>query len=146
MNIRIMHTSDYESVYQLWMSCKGMGLNDLDDSKEGIEKFLNRNPETCFVAEEGQSVIGAVIAGNDGRRGYIYHTAVSPAHRRRGIATKLTDNVISAFRKIGINKIALVVFSRNADGNAFWEKIGFSSRDDLVYRNKAIAEMTRIDT
>ncbi|MBR2520559.1 MAG: GNAT family N-acetyltransferase [Oscillospiraceae bacterium] len=146
MNIRIMHTSDYESVYQLWMSCKGMGLNDLDDSKEGIEKFLNRNPETCFVAEEGQSVIGADIAGNDGRRGYIYHTAVSPAHRRRGIATKLTDNVISAFRKIGINKIALVVFSRNADGNAFWEKIGFSSRDDLVYRNKAIAEMTRIDT
>ncbi len=146
MNVRIMHTSDYESVYQLWMSCKGMGLNDLDDSKEGIEKFLNRNPETCFVAEEGQSVIGAVIAGNDGRRGYIYHTAVSPAHRRRGIATKLTDNAISAFRKIGINKIALVVFSRNADGNAFWEKIGFSSRDDLVYRNKAIAEMTRIDT
>ena len=146
MSIRIMRPSDYESVYQLWTSCRGMGLNDLDDSKESIEKFLNRNPETCFVAEEGQSVIGAVIAGNDGRRGYIYHAAVSPAHRRRGVATKLIDSVISAFGRLGVNKVALVVFSANADGNAFWEKIGFSSREDLVYRNRAIAEMTRTDT
>ena len=52
MKIRKMVIEDYEKVYQLWMSCAGMGLNNLDDSKEGIEKFLRRNPDTCFVAED----------------------------------------------------------------------------------------------
>lgn len=69
MAIRIMTIDDYEDVYKLWMSCKGMGLNDLDDSKEGIEKFLCRNPETCFVAEENAETVGVILAGNDGRRG-----------------------------------------------------------------------------
>ena len=68
MNVRLMTINDYEIVYELWLSCAGMGLNNLDDSKEGIERFLNRNPETCFVAETEQRIIGVIIAGNDGRR------------------------------------------------------------------------------
>ena len=146
MKIRIMHISDYEQVYQLWLSCAGMGLNHLDDSKEGIERFLNRNPETCFVAETEQTIVGVMIAGNDGRRGYIYHTAVHPDYRHQGIATRLVDRVMEALKASGINKTALVVFAKNAEGNAFWEKNGFTVRDDLVYRNKAINEMIRIDT
>ncbi|MBE6854076.1 MAG: GNAT family N-acetyltransferase [Ruminococcus sp.] len=146
MNIRIMHISDYEQVYQLWLSCAGMGLNHLDDSKEGIERFLNRNPETCFVAETEQTIVGVMIAGNDGRRGYIYHTAVHPDYRHQGIATRLVDRVMEALKASGINKTALVVFAKNAEGNAFWEKNGFTVRDDLVYRNKTINEMIRIDT
>ena len=141
-----MNISDYEKVYQLWLSCTGMGLNNLDDSKEGIERFLNRNPETCFVAEDDDKIIGAIIVGNDGRRGYIYHTAVCPDNRRQGIATKLVNKAMCALRSLGINKTALVVFSKNTDGNAFWEKNGFTSRDDLIYRNKSITEMIRIDT
>ena len=66
----------------LWMSCEGMGLNNLDDSKEGIGRFLNRNPDTCFVAELENVIIGVILTGNDGRRGYIYHTAVNPKYRR----------------------------------------------------------------
>ena len=123
-----------------------MGLNHLDDSKEGIERFLNRNPETCFVAETEQTIVGVMIAGNDGRRGYIYHTAVHPDYRHQGIATRLVDRVMEALKASGINKTALVVFAKNAEGNAFWEKNGFTVRDDLVYRNKAINEMIRIDT
>lgn len=146
MKIRVMNISDYEQVYQLWLSCKGMGLNNLDDSKEGIERFLNRNPETCFVAESEQTIIGVIIAGNDGRRGYIYHTAVNPDYRHQGIATKLVNEAMRALKLLGINKTALVVFSKNADGNAFWEKNGFTSREDLIYRNKLITEMIRIDT
>ncbi len=146
MKIRIMHISDYEQVYQLWLSCAGMGLNHLDDSKEGIERFLNRNPETCFVAETEQTIVGVMIAGNDGRRGYIYHTAVHPDYRHQGIATRLVDRVMEALKASGINKTALVVFAKNAEGNAFWEKNGFTVRDDLVYRNKTINEMIRIDT
>ena len=141
-----MNISDYEQVYKLWMSCSGMGLNNLDDSKEGIERFLNRNPETCFVAETEQKIIGVIIVGNDGRRGYIYHTAVDPDYRNQGIATKLVNEVMKALKSLSINKVALVVFTKNSDGNAFWEKIGFTSREDLVYRNKAITEIIRIDT
>ena len=143
---RTMDISDYEQVYELWLSCAGMGLNNLDDSKEGIKRFLDRNPQTCFVALEEQTVAGVIIAGHDGRRGYIYHTAVHPQHRHKGIASKLVDEALKALKAQGINKTALVVFSRNADGNAFWENVGFTERTDLVYRNKAITEMIRIDT
>ena len=143
---RTMDISDYEQVYKLWLSCAGMGLNDLDDSKEGIQRFLSRNPDTCFVAQGEQKIVGVIIAGNDGRRGYIYHTAVDPECRHQGIATRLVNEAMAALKKLGINKTALVVFSKNESGNAFWEKSGFTSRDDLVYRNKTITEMVRIDT
>lgn len=140
-----MVMEDYEKVYQLWMSCAGMGLNNLDDSQGGIEKFLRRNPETCFVAEE-REIIGVILAGNDGRRGYIYHTAVHPDYRKQGIATKLVEHVERVMTALEINKVALVVFDRNDTGNSFWEKQGFTVREDLIYRNKALSEIVRIDT
>lgn len=146
MNIRIMTIEDYEKVYALWLSCKGMGLNNLDDSKEGMERFLKRNPETCFVAESDNEIVGVIIVGNDGRRGYIYHMAVHPDHRRRGIAAKLVREAMSALKSIGINKAALVVFDRNTSGNAFWERLGFTVRNDLTYRNLTLTDMTRMDT
>lgn len=146
MNIRIMTKSDYNAVYALWLSCKGMGLNDLDDSEEGVARFLARNPSTCFVAEHGGGTVGAIMAGNDGRRGYIYHTAVAPEFRGNGVGRALVNAALDALKELGINKTALVVFERNADGNKFWERLGFSARGDLIYRNRALTEMTRIDT
>ena len=146
MDIRLMTIDDYEKIYELWMSCEGMGLNNLDDSKEGIEKFLNRNPDTCFVAEIEEVIVGVIIVGNDGRRGYIYHTAVKPQYRQQGIAKSLVETAMAALQRIGINKAALVVFDRNESGNDFWEKMGFTVRDDLRYRNKALADIVRIDT
>lgn len=146
MKIRVMTISDYDKVYDLWLSCKGMGLNNLDDSKEGIEKFLKRNPDTCFVAEDEEKIIGVILTGNDGRRGYIYHTAVNPQYRKQGIGKQLVDSTISALKECGINKTALVVFESNETGNAFWEKIGFTKRSDLVYRNKTITKMVKFNT
>ena len=146
MNIREMVEADYDQVYQLWLSCAGMGLNYLDDSKEGIAQFLKRNPQTCLVAVENQIIIGAILVGFDGRRAYIYHTAVHPNYRRRGIARQLVETVLTVLDELKIHKAALVVFKRNAEGNKFWEKLGFSVREDLIYRNQARTEMVRLDT
>ena len=141
-----MTLDDYDQVYQIWLSCKGMGLNDKDESHEGIERYLKRNPDTTFVAEEDDKIVGVIMAGNDGRRGYIHHTAVHPDYRHRGIGTGLVNSALEALKSLGINKVALVVFTRNEDGNAFWEKMGFTERTDLTYRNKALTELIRYDT
>ncbi len=123
-----------------------MGLKNLDDSREGIAVFLNRNPQTCFVAAEEEKIVGAIMVGSDGRRGYIYHTAVHPDYRRRGIGKALVERALQALKEIGIHKVAMVVFRSNLDGNLFWEKLGFTIREDLVYRNMALAQMERLDT
>ena len=146
MTIRKMTIADYEKVYALWLSCRGMGLNDVDDSREGIGRFLQRNPDTCFVAIDGGKTVGAIMAGHDGRRGFIYHTAVSPAMRRRGVGSALVQTAIAALKAQGITKAALVVFQRNQAGKSFWEKMGFAAREDLAYRNLSIHEIKRRDT
>ena len=146
MMLRKMIIEDYDNVYSLWMSCVGMGLNNLDDSRSGIDKFLKRNPDTCFVALDNDVIIGVIMVGNDGRRGYIYHTSVHPNYRKQGIGRKLVDTALDSLLQLGINKVALVVFERNKTGNDFWEKMGFASRKDIIYRNKALVEIERIDT
>ncbi len=146
INIRLMNIEDYDKVYALWMSCKNMGLNNLDDSRDGIEKYLKRNPATCFIAEQDEIVVAVILSGHDGRRGFIHHMAVAEDHRRQGIAKSLLDHALSALKAEGINKVALLVFNRNEAGNAFWEAQGFTVRNDVTYRNKALAELVRIDT
>ena len=146
MIIRSMNIDDYEEVYALWMSCKNMGFNNLDDSREGIEKFLARNPNTSFIALENEKIIGIILAGHDGRRGYIYHMSVDENYRKQGIGKQLVEKSLTQLKKEGINKVALLVFNRNEIGNAFWEKQGFIARGDITYRNKELNEIIRIDT
>jgi ribosomal protein S18 acetylase RimI-like enzyme len=138
MMIRTMTIDDYEAVYQLWSGTAGVGMRSLDDSREGVGKFLTRNPTTCFVAEQDGSLLGVTLAGHDGRRGYIYHTAVSTLHRGRKIGRELIAAVIEAMRKEQINKIALVIFADNENGKAFWEALGFKERTDLGYMDMSI--------
>ena len=119
MQIRTMQIEDYDAVFALWKSCSGMGLNDVDDSRSGIERNLQRNPETSLIAVEETDIIGAILVGSDGRRAYIYHTAVAPERQKQGIGSQLVQAAKKAVQKIGIAKMALVVFSRNQSGNAF---------------------------
>ncbi len=146
MIVRSMTIDDYIAVYQLWLRTPGMGLNTTDDSREGIATYLARNPSTCFVAEDEGEIIGVILSGHDGRRGYIHHTAVAVERRKNGIGSTLVNQAMLALEREGIHKVALVVFSRNETGNDFWEKRGFARRYDLVYRNRSITELTRIDT
>ena len=142
MNIRLMTIDDYDGLYDLWLNTPGMGLNDTDDSREGIEKYLRRNPSTSFVAEENGKILGAILCGHDGRRGMLQHTAVRVSERNRGIATALVDHALAALDKEGITKVFLVAFEKNELGNTFWENRGFTTRPDLVYRNKYIKGIT----
>lgn len=126
VKIRRMSIDDYEGVYNLWINTPGMGLNETDDSREGIEKYLKRNPTTSFVAENEERIIGVIMAGHDGRRGFIHHTAVLPDYRNHGIAERLVDSAMDALEREGIHKVALVAFKKNDLGNGFWEHIGFN--------------------
>lgn len=138
MNIKLMKISDYDAAYSLWTNTDGMGLRTIDDSKEGIEKFIKRNPKTNFVCEIDDKLIGIILCGHDGRRAYIYHAVVLEDYRGLGIAKSLLNSVVEATGNEGINKIALVVYDDNTIGNEFWESQGFIVRDDLNYRNKSI--------
>lgn len=144
--VRTMQPEDYEQVHDLWLSCKGMGLNNIDDSEKGILKFLNRNRNTNFVAVQDGQVAGVIMTGHDGRRGYIYHTAVRPEYRRQGLASRLLNRAEESLREEGIAKAALLVFEKNEEGNDFWEYSGYTVRNDVNYRNKALTDIIRIDT
>lgn len=158
-----MVIDDFDEVHALWLSCPGMGLNDVDDSRDGIARLLARNPQTCLVARMPEAgavrasgggrpangvgaIAGVILAGTDGRRAYIYHTAVRPDLQGRGIGRALVDAELAALRDLGISKVALVAFKRNAAGNAFWERMGFTLREDIAYRNRALRDLVRIDT
>lgn len=140
MKIDVMTISDYESAYLLWSNTDGMELRSLDDSKAGIKKFIDRNPNTNFVLRVDDQVEGLILCGHDGRRAYIYHAVVSSNHRGKGYGKLLLDKVMKAVKEAGINKIGMVVFKDNKIGNDFWESQGFITREDLNYRNKSINE------
>ena len=139
--IRLMTIDDYDGVYALWSATAGMGLRSLDDTREGIARFLDRNPTTCFVAQQDSGLDGVILSGHDGRRGYIYHLAVAPAQRRQGLGRQLLEAACVALKDEGINKAALVVFKSNLPGNKFWEAEGWTLRDDLNYRNRSLNEL-----
>lgn len=138
MNIREMKIEDYSEVFGLWTSSKGVGLRNLDDSEEGIKKFLQRNEKTNFVVVDDDKITGVILCGHDGRRAYIYHMFVDESYRGHGLGKKLVDNVMEVLKNEGINKVALVVFTDNEIGNPFWKAIGFEKRDDLYYYNKSL--------
>ena len=137
--IRAMEINDYEEMINLWKNTEGVGINDYDDSRNGINKFLQRNPKTCFVAEStANEIIGTILGGYDGRRGLIYHLMVEPEYRNQGIGNKLLEEVEKYFAKEGIKRIYIITFKENEIGNNFWEGNGYIIRDVLTFRTKII--------
>lgn len=131
--IRVMAEADYGEVYRLWMSIKGFGIRSIDDSREGVERFLRRNPTSSMVAEAGGRIVGAILCGHDGRRGCLYHVCVNPQYRRRGIGKAMVVFCMDALKEEKINKVSLIAFTKNDIGNAFWHSVGWKQREDLNY-------------
>ncbi len=128
-----MTIEDYEEVHALWMTIQGFAIRSIDDSREGVERFLKRNPHTSVVAIEDNKVVGAILCGHDGRRGCMYHVCVHRDYRRRRIGTEMVVFAMEALRKEQISKISLIAFTKNDIGNTFWKTIGWTKREDLNY-------------
>ncbi|MCI2048179.1 MAG: GNAT family N-acetyltransferase [Lachnospiraceae bacterium] len=130
-----MEISDYDQVYKLWQSIDGFGIRSIDDSREGVERFLGRNPGLSVVAKSGEDgrVVGAILCGEDGRRGCLYHVCVNRSCRLEGIGTAMVTQCMHSLRARGINKVSLIAFTRNDIGNTFWKQIGWTKREDLNY-------------
>ncbi len=131
--VRLMRIEDYEEVHALWMTIKGFGVRSIDDSKEGVERFLKRNPTTSVVAVMDGKIIGAILCGHDGRRGCLYHVCVHEKYRMHGIGKAMVVFCMQALKAEKINKVSLIAFTKNDVGNAFWKTIGWTKREDLNY-------------
>ena len=142
--IHKMSIEDYDAVYALWANTPNMGLRTLDDSKEGIALFLRRNPETCFVALDGEMVTGVILCGHDGRRGYIYHTVVHSNYRKQGIGTALINAAITALQNEGITRVCLNVMESNEDGKRFWTNRGWEKKNFLGFYSKSITDKENV--
>jgi len=130
MDVRAMVEADIAGAMAFWRSFDGVQLNEGDDA-EGLVVFLRRNPGLSFVAWDGERMIGAVLAGHDGRRGFLYHLAVDAEFRGRGIGSELVARTLTSLRQVGIVKCHVMVFRNNDGGNAFWSQLRWRRRDDL---------------
>ncbi|HHF2958651.1 TPA: GNAT family N-acetyltransferase [Vibrio alginolyticus] len=125
-----MDIADYDDVIRLWGQTEGMSLRDAD-SKESINNYLIRNPNLSFVAVSANEIVGAVLVGTDGRRGYLQHLAVSSNFRGKNLGRELVSQAISALAKVGVPKTHLFVYNENVNAQQFYEKLGWFPRDEV---------------
>lgn len=139
-SLRVMQIEDYEKIYELWMTIDGFGIRTIDDSYEGVERFIKRNPTTSVVAECDGKIVGAILCGHDGRRGCLYHVCVHKEYRKRGIGKAMVVFCMKALQEEKINKVSLIAFKSNVIGNAFWKSAGWTFREDLNYYDFTLNE------
>lgn len=138
--LRVMQIEDYEKIYELWMTIDGFGIRSIDDSYEGVERFIKRNPTTSVVAEVDGKIVGAILCGHDGRRGCFYHVCVHKDYRKHGIGKAMAVFCMTALQEEKINKVSLIAFKSNVVGNAFWKSAGWTFREDLNYYDFTLNE------
>ena len=131
--IRSMTMDDYEEVFDMWQSISGFGIRTWDDSREGIARFIARNPGLSVVALHEGQIVGSILCGHDGRRGCLYHVCVKEAYRMLGIGQDMVARCKEHLKAEGINKINLIAFKTNAVGNKFWQKLNWKFREDCNY-------------
>lgn len=135
--VRAMTTEDYPEASLLWQTTKHIGLSSAD-SNEAIAVFLQRNPDLSAVALAEGRLVGTVLCGSDGRRGYIYNVAVAESQRGQGIGQAMVEFCLAALKDAGIEKCHLFVFADNAGGKAFWARTGWKFRDELLLMSRSL--------
>lgn len=137
MKLRVMTIDDYEKVYVMWSNTPGVGLSEADE-RSRIKSFLERNPGLCFVYEDSEEIVGTILCGTDGRRGYIHHLTVRSDYRGRGMGKELVQKCLDGLRELGIQKCHLFVFVNNELGRSFWAGTGWKQREDLLIYSKNV--------
>jgi ribosomal protein S18 acetylase RimI-like enzyme len=140
--IEPMSITDYDEVFALWQSAEGVGLGE-SDTRPAIAAYLKRNPGMSFVARHGRELAGAVLCGEDGRRGYLHHLAVVPSYRRQGLGRKLVAACLATLKQRGILKCNIFLYAHNSTGKQFWNKNGWAKRPDIVLMQKTLAPASR---
>jgi N-acetylglutamate synthase len=115
---------DYDAALRIWRRAEGIEIAEGDD-KEGVAKFLERNPGLSRVAVDGSTIFGVALCAHDGRRGHIYHLAVDPAYRGRGLGKRLLDECLEGLRRTGVKRVIILVANDNVRGNDFWKRRGW---------------------
>jgi ribosomal protein S18 acetylase RimI-like enzyme len=128
--IREFTMADYDSAYALWSRTEGVGLSQADE-RRNLAHFIVRNPGLSFIAEDGGRIVGAVLCGSDGRRGFLHHLAVEKGHRRAGIGRELVQRCLLALSTAGLRKCHIFVIADNVEGQRFWRTIGWEERTTL---------------
>jgi ribosomal protein S18 acetylase RimI-like enzyme len=136
--IRPMTARNYNAVMALWRSLPGIGLDNESDSRRSIVNYLKRNPGLSFVAHEQGMIVGAVLSGHDGRRGYLHHLAVAPSHRKQGIGQALVSRCLRSLARQHIPKCNIFLLRSNTSGRAFWQHNRWNPRQDLLVLQKKI--------
>ena len=137
--IRHMIVEDHQALLALWRHSKGIGVRSAD-SYDGLARYLDRNPRTSYVACKDQDIIGTILAGTDGRRGLIHHLAVDEQYRGNGIGQALLNAALEALSQMGIEKCSTFVFRTNEKAIVFWNKVGWTERDELTTFSKILSD------
>lgn len=130
MKIENFTMESYELVVDLWIK-SGISVGSTD-TREELERMLQRNPNLFLIGKINNSVIGVVMGGFDGRRGYVHHLTIDPDYQRRGYGKIIMADLIEKFRKIGVHKIHLFIEKYNKDVVEFYRNLGWEIRDDLI--------------
>jgi len=122
---------DYDAAIELWRRLEGLDVAEGDD-RETIRRFLERNPGLSRVAMSESKMIGAVLCGHDGRRGYVYHLAVDPALHKRGVGRRLIEECLAGLKRAGLQRVNILVAKDNPRGLEFWRRTGWEDLPDAV--------------
>ena len=131
MTTREFVIADYDAAVALWNELDGVEIAE-GDSREEIREYLERNRGLSRVAENDGAIVGAALCGHDGRRGWIYHLAVSPSFRGRGVGKLLLDDCMDGLRRAGIKRAIILVADDNPAGHEFWIRNGWEDLDFCV--------------
>jgi N-acetylglutamate synthase len=140
INFRNMKPRDYSQLIKLWKETPGIGISSSDD-KEKIKIFLKKNNRTCFVAEDEKEIIGTILCGNDGRRGYIYHLVVSENYRNKGIASRLVEYSLEGLKSDNIDKCHLFVYETNKNAIKYYLRKDWKQRKELIILSKDVLNL-----
>ena len=129
--------ADYDAAIALWSCEEGIEICE-GDSREEMSEYLKRNPGLSRVAEVDGQIAGVALCGHDGRRGWIYHLAVAPAHRRRKVGQQLLDACVDGLKRVGLKRAIILVAGDNPGGHDFWLRNGWEDIDGAIAMTKEL--------